>query len=246
MEHVAIDILGPLPITRAGNKYVLVMIDCFSKWAEAVALPNQEAATITKAFVENFVCRFGTPLQIHSDQGRNFESTIFQEMCKILQIDKTRTTSYHPQSNGNVERLNRTLGNMLAIYCHKNQHEWDLFLPQVLMAYRASVQSSTGQTPNAMMLGQEVTLPMKAFIQEPDTDELDEGNYVSILKQKLKEIHELGRKKLKRSIIYQKKHYDIKSKSYKEGQAVWLHDTSRKVEGGVKNYLTDGRDHILS
>jgi transposase InsO family protein len=102
MERVAIDILGPLPITRAGNKYVLVMIDCFSKSAEAVALPNQEAATITKAFVEKFVCRFGTPLQIHSDQGRNFESTIFQEMCKILQIDKTRTTSYHPP---NLKRI---------------------------------------------------------------------------------------------------------------------------------------------
>jgi hypothetical protein len=86
-----------------------------------------------------------------------------------------------------------------------------------------------------MVFGREITLPMRAFNQEPiiteDTDELDEENYVSKLKQKLKEIHELGRKKLEQSIIYQKKHYGIKSKtkSYKEGQAVWLHDTSRKV-----------------
>ena len=235
MERIAIDILGPLPLTKSGNKYILVMIDCFSKWAEAVALPNLEATTITRAFVENFVCRFGTPLQIHSDQGRNFESAIFQEMCNILQIDKTRSTSYHPQSNGNVERLNRTLGNMLAMYCHNNQHEWDTFLPQVLMAYRASIQSSTGQTPNAMVFGREITLPMKAFIQEPivkeAVDGMDEENYVSKLKQKLTEIHDLGRRKLKQSIIHQKKHYDIraKSKSYKEGQAVWLHDTSTKV-----------------
>lgn len=80
MERVAVDILGPLPLTRRGNKYVLVMVDCFTKWTEAVALPDQEATTIARAFVDTIVCHFGAPLQIHSDQGRNFESKLFQEM----------------------------------------------------------------------------------------------------------------------------------------------------------------------
>lgn len=93
MERVAVDILGPLPLTRRGNKYVLVMVDCFTKWTEAVALPDQEATTIARAFVDTIVCHFGAPLQIHSDQGRNFESKLFQEMCSLFQIQKTRTTS---------------------------------------------------------------------------------------------------------------------------------------------------------
>lgn len=233
MERVALDILGPLPLTKNGNKYVLVMVDCFTKWTEAVALPDQEAKTVAKAFVDTIICHFGTPLQIHTDQGRNFESNLFKEMCDLFQIDKTRTTSYHPQSNGNVERFNRTLGDMLSTFCSKKQDQWDIFLPQVLMAYRSSVNSSTGQTPNAMMLGRELILPLRAIIREPEsnTAELDEENYISTLKRKLQVIHELGREKLKQSAIYQKKHYDIKAKkkSYKEGQAVWLHDTTRKV-----------------
>lgn len=235
MERVALDILGPLPLTKKGNKYILVMVDCFSKWTEAVALPDQEASTVAKAFVDTIICHFGTPLQIHTDQGRNFESNLFKEMCNLFQIDKTRTTSYHPQSNGNVERFNRTLGDMLSTFCNKNQDQWDEFLPQVLMAYRASINSSTGQTPNAMMLGREVILPLRAIIKEPaggsSGDVADEGKYISRLKKKLHQIHELGREKLKQSVKYQKKYYDIgaRKKYYKEGQAVWLHDTSRKV-----------------
>lgn len=235
MERVALDILGPLPLTKKGNKYILVMVDCFSKWTEAVALPDQEASTVAKAFVDTIICHFGTPLQIHTDQGRNFESNLFKEMCNLFQIDKTRTTSYHPQSNGNVERFNRTLGDMLSTFCNKNQDQWDEFLPQVLMAYRAFINSSTGQTPNAMMLGREVILPLRAIIKEPaggsSGDEADEGKYISRLKKKLHQIHELGREKLKQSVKYQKKYYDIgaRKKYYKEGQAVWLHDTSRKV-----------------
>lgn len=188
MERVALDILGPLPLTKKGNKYILVMVDCFSKWTEAVALPDQEASTVAKAFVDTIICHFGTPLQIHTDQGRNFESNLFKEMCNLFQIDKTRTTSYHPQSNGNVERFNRTLGDMLSTFCHKNQDQWDEFLPQVLMAYRASINSSTGQTPNAMMLGREVILPLRAIIKEPaggsSSDVVDEGKYISHLKKK--------------------------------------------------------------
>lgn len=109
MERVAIDIMGPLPMSKRGNKFVLVVTDYFTKWAEAYALPNQEAVTCADVLVKEFFCRFGVPYSIHSDQGRNFESGLFQEVCKLLDINKTKTTAYHPQSDGLVERLNRTL-----------------------------------------------------------------------------------------------------------------------------------------
>lgn len=93
MERVAVDIFGPLPLTKQGNKYILVISDLFTKWTEAIAIPNQESTTIYKAFVDNFITKYGTPLQIHSDQGRNFQSDTFKGMCTVLGIDKTRTTS---------------------------------------------------------------------------------------------------------------------------------------------------------
>ena len=109
-ERVQIDIFGPLPKSDSGNRYILTMCDCFTKWTEAVAIPDQEGSTVTKAFVDTFISRFGAPLQLHSDRGRNFESEIFREMCKLFGIDKTRTTSMRPQSNGNIERYHMNLG----------------------------------------------------------------------------------------------------------------------------------------
>lgn len=108
-EQIALDILGPLPCTDKGNRYILVLADYFTKWSEAYPLVNQEAKTVADIFVSEFILRFGAPRTVHTDQGRNFESFLFQEMCELLEINKTRTTPYHPQSDGLVERLNRTL-----------------------------------------------------------------------------------------------------------------------------------------
>ena len=114
MEHLALDVLGPFPLTEDWNKYILIVADYFTKWVEAYPLPNQEAPTVAEVLVKEYVCCFGVPLLLHSDQGRNFESAVFQGMCQLLGIRKTRTTPYHPQSDGMVERFNRTLEAQLS------------------------------------------------------------------------------------------------------------------------------------
>ena len=85
MEHIAVDILGPLPLSNKGNRYLLVATDYFTRWPEAYPIPNQEATTEARFLVEEFFSRFGVPFEVHSDQGRNFESRLFQETCKLLQ-----------------------------------------------------------------------------------------------------------------------------------------------------------------
>ena len=96
MEKVCLDILGPLPLTRQKNKYILVITDIFTKWTEAVPLPDQESRTVTKSFVDTFVSRFVFPLQVHSDQDHNFEAKVFPNICTYLQTEKTRTPSLRP------------------------------------------------------------------------------------------------------------------------------------------------------
>ena len=125
MQIVAVDIVGPFPSGESGNTYVLVASDYFSRWVEAYGIPNQEAVTVATKLVDELFCRFSIPEQIHSDQGRQFESNLVQEICKLLHVNKTRTTPYHPQSDGLVERFNRTLISMLATTVHELSVEWD-------------------------------------------------------------------------------------------------------------------------
>ena len=160
-------------------------------------------------------------------------------MCNYLGIDKTRTTSFRPQSNGCVERFNRTLSAMLTMYCEKKQDTWDEFLQQVMMAYRSSVHKSTSRTPNSMVFGREVTLPLQAVIEQPmESDQSNYDDYLHDPKKKLKEIHGIARKNLKQAAIYQKRHHDLKAKKrlFKNGQPVWTYEPARKV--GIYNKLT--------
>ena len=113
MDRIATDILGELPVTEDGNKYILVVSDYFSKWTECFPMPNMEAATVARIIVEQVIARFGVPYTIHSDQGAQYESQLFSQMCQLLGIKKTRTTPYHPKSDGMVERFNKTLASML-------------------------------------------------------------------------------------------------------------------------------------
>ena len=144
---------GPLPVTEAGNKYLLIAMDYFSKWPEAYPLPNQEAVTVAEVLVKELVCRFGIPLYIHSDQGCNFESAVFAEMCDLLGMVKTRTTPRHPQSDGMVERFNWTLETQLSVFVDDHQRDWDQLVPLMLMAYRSTVHECTGCSPTSLMFG---------------------------------------------------------------------------------------------
>jgi transposase InsO family protein len=98
MERVHLDFMGPLPKTKKGNEYVLMMVDQFTKWTECIPLPSQTAEITAQAAINEFFARFGYPFQIFTDQGRNFESALFKAVCDLLQIHKVRTTPYRPST----------------------------------------------------------------------------------------------------------------------------------------------------
>jgi transposase InsO family protein len=123
MERIATDILGELPITDRGNRYISVVSDYYSKWTEGFPMKNMEAETVAKIIEEQVLTRLGVPYAIHSDQETQFESRLFVEVCKLFGIEKSRTTPYHPKSDGMVGRFNKTLATMLSAYVDEHQKD---------------------------------------------------------------------------------------------------------------------------
>eukprot|EP00731_Ephydatia_muelleri_P032108 Em0023g615a len=144
MQIIAVDIVGSLPTTASGSKYVLVAGDCFTKWMEANAISNQEAVAVAKKRLDEMFCRFSLLEKLHSAQGNQFEGEVVTQLCRLLAIEMTRSTLYHPQSDGLEERCNRTLLSMLATYLDDQPNEWDVYLSKLCMTCNSSVQSATG------------------------------------------------------------------------------------------------------
>jgi hypothetical protein len=231
MDRLGIDIMGPLPMSQKGCKYILVIGDYASRWIEAYALPDQQAETVARKLVHDFISRFGVPLQIHSDQGRNFESSLFAEVCNLLQITKTRSTPYHPCSNGLVERHNLTLARMIRSFLDNNQENWDEYLPLLTAAYRSTIHPATGFTPNMMMLGREVRLPIDLLFPLPETVVTENSaEYVVGLRKRMEECYDYARQYLKRASERQKRGYDtqLKEQIYRPGDLVFRHNPNTK------------------
>ena len=134
-QIIGVDIME-LPITESGNKYVIVFQDFLTKWPMVFAAPDQKSARIVRLLAEEIVPLFGVPDALLSDRGTNLLSHLMRDVCQLLGVTKLNTTAYHPQCDGMVERLNRTLKAMLRKTCAKFGRQWDRFLPGVLWAYR--------------------------------------------------------------------------------------------------------------
>ena len=231
LERVHIDILGPFTPSTRGNQYVLMIVDQFTKWLECFPLSHQTAEEVAKCVVDEFISRFGCPLEIHTDQGRNFDGKLFASVCELLQIAKTRTTPYRPCSNGQVERYNRTILQLIRCFLRGNQQTWDEHLQQLAGAVRSTINRNTGFTPNLMMLGREVMLPVDLMIGNLEQKYDCAAEYVVKLRNMLKQVHTLARENLLASQMRQKRDYDLKLKvqTYEVGDLVYKLDSAKKV-----------------
>ncbi|KAJ8346684.1 hypothetical protein SKAU_G00280850 [Synaphobranchus kaupii] len=245
MQRVGVDVLGPFPVTDSGNRYILVAMDYFTKWLEAFAIPDQSAATMAERLVEEMFIRFGAPAELHSDQGRNFESQVLAEVCKRLGVTKNRTTPLHPQSDGLVERFNRTLATQLAILASQHQRDWDRHLPLVLWAYRSAVQESSQLTPAALMFGRELRTPVDLVFgapPEPEEPSRTREEYYHRLRNRLLVAHDFARKAQASTGFKQKRWYDTRcrGRAFAAGEQVWVYCPSCERAGGGLGKLWNG------
>ena len=242
MQVVAVDILGSLPETKQGNRYVLVTGDYFTKWMEAHA--NQEATTVVQKLTDEMFCHFSPPEQLHSDQGKQFQSNLVQEVCKMYQI-KTQTTPYHPQCDGRVKRFNETLLNMLATMAKGHPFNWEYHLHKVCFAYNSSIHSSTGYASFFLMFGRQARLPLDLMYGTGQQEEAPITEYVRNLKQSLEEAYALVRIKLSVQHERRKAIYDQKTHGNPYEKQTWSgYILLQWVVESPRSCITCGRDCI--
>ena len=137
---------------KSGNLYILTIQDNFTKYSLAIPLPNHQASTIADAFVKKLICIFGSPKGVLTDQGRDFLSNFLKRLAKRFRIKQFRTTAFHPQSNGSLERLHHVLGEYLKQFVAKNS-EWDDWLELAMFSYNTSVHEGIKCTPYELVFG---------------------------------------------------------------------------------------------
>ena len=148
-----LDAIGPLPETPEGNKYIQVAIDRFSRFCVAYPTADLTAHRTAYEFVKNVVCQHGVPGSIQTDNGTSYTGKEFKVMCQKYDIKHKTSSPYRPQSNGLVERNNKTIGNALRSYCIGNQETWDLYLPSIVFSMNNTENRSTGYSPFFLTYG---------------------------------------------------------------------------------------------
>ena len=208
--RIALDILGGLQTTDNGNRYLMVIQDYFSKWVVVIPLPDQTAVTCADALMKRWILIWGTPRIIHTDQGPNFESKLWAELCQRLGIEKTHTNPYRPQSDGMVEKFNSTLITSLKAFMNDNRTNWDDMAEYIASAYRGTEHASTHISPDVMLHGQEkIMAPDMVYGVQPNSVNLPcENVYVEGTRRNLHRAHEYARQSLGKAAVYQKRYYD--------------------------------------
>ncbi|GFW90487.1 retrovirus-related Pol polyprotein from transposon 412 [Trichonephila clavipes] len=197
---------------------------------EAYPIIDQEASTVAEVLVQHWISRFGVPLQLHSDQARNFDSAVCKRLCEILAIDKTKTTALHPQSDGMVERFSRTILNGLSLLVSSNQPDWDKKLPFFLLAYRSAVHETTGYSPSQMHFRSELRLPADLLFSRPPDAPLAPEEYIEKLQARMEEMHHLARERIGMASEKMETRIDARATGhdFHEGDEVWLWNPKRR------------------
>jgi hypothetical protein len=230
-EIVGIDVCTVRPVSKKGNSKILVVSDLFTKFVMAWAIPNETTIVVVQTLLDRWLTIFGLPEKILSDNGPNFRSNLFQAVCRRLGIQKVYTTPYHPQTNGQVERFNRTVVQYLSMYVSSSQDDWDDWLGLACYVYNSTPHSVTGVSPFKMIFGHDppdwasVNGPYHEVI-EPSNREISAHEYVENLSQKLADLYEQASISANRKKAAQARRYDQRVIQrpflYKEGDLVYI------------------------
>ena len=205
LERLAIDFLK-LDRGLGNIEDVLVLTDAFTKFAVAVPCRDQKAPTVARVLRDHWFSRYGVPLQLHSDRGKNFESSIISELCTLYGIKRTRTTAYHPQGNAQTERFNRTLCGLIRSLDHKNRKRWPELLPHLVFLYNSTPHSVTGYAPYTLMFGRAPMVPLDQLLNNTYNNFAE--NFTQKQADIIRETHKIAKQRLITAAEANKRRYD--------------------------------------
>ncbi|CAF1521526.1 unnamed protein product [Adineta ricciae] len=234
---IGIDIMGPFPVTARQKRFLLVVVDYFSRWIEAFPMRTTTSENVADILTNEVFARYGLPKYILSDNGPQFVSNVFEEFCRSMHIKRKLTANYHPQTNM-TERVNRTLKPLIAIFSQEHPHSWDKEIQKLAFAIRTSVNETTGETPAFLMFGRDPRIPLDMIIGDPvnGTHTITE-NHEQIYSYKNQLIHNLrnafntAREHSEVEKLSQKMKYDKHTtpRTFKVGDLVWVATTTAHI-----------------
>ncbi|KAK3915969.1 Gag-Pol polyprotein [Frankliniella fusca] len=235
-----VDICGPInPKSKEGHEYILVAVEAFSGWPVVVPLYKQTADEIAQALITHVFSIFGAPQSLLTDQGKAFDSTLFQEIMELYQIKKLRTTAFHPATNGKAERWIKTLKQHLMMLVEQDRDNWPKYLPFIAQAYRNLPHSSHKFSPYEVMFGAAMRSPLDADRGSPPKNMDMHKLYPMWVRKTMQDIHEVVANMNKKAAKRMKAYYDRNAtlSPFAEGDLVYLY-YPRRVKGISAKLIT--------
>jgi len=243
-ELVGMDIFSGLPESNSGYKHILVMTDYVTKYVVAVPMITKNAEEVAEEFIDKWCMVHSWPERIQTDQGGEFTANLIKAITEAVKIRRSNTTPYHPQANGQVERFNRTMAQMLSKKCYRNQRIWDTILQEIVYEYNCSKHRVTGQSPFYLTFGRKPKLELDILLRI-EQDEINFGKRNAKWKGFMKRISEVN-KSIEKSWKFNAKAYDAsirKEKVFKKGELVltWKMPRTNKKAGEHKKLKLPGK-----
>ena len=230
---IGIDVSGPHRVTANGNVFIILAGDYHSKFCVGKAVPNFTVATTAQFVFEEIICKFGMPRTIISDHGVNFMAKMFGVLCELCKIKRANSSFYHPAGNGLIERMVKTLKQILTMFVDSSHSNWDWFLQASLSAYNTTVHSSLKFSPYEVLFGRKPKIVADVILAKPvDEQELDMNDYVVKLKNNASRLREVVNNNLKKAYEKQKFQYDKfvhMGKQFEVGDLVLVRNERNKV-----------------
>jgi hypothetical protein len=233
-QLVSIDIQGPFVTSKSGKRYIMVAICYFSKWVIAECTETCSALETANFIVKQIIFKFGPPMKLLMDQGKNFESKIVKELAKLYGIEKARSSPYHPEGNGAVERENRSIKEMLRCFTVKEQLNWDQCIPNIIYTRNTTIHASTGYTPFEIVFGH----APKQSIQYDSTDKISE--YIKKMQESTKMIEKEVKRNLEKAMAKNEKEFRKRNgerelvNNFKMNELVLLDNKAAAKKGSTK------------
>jgi hypothetical protein len=236
---IGIDIMGPFPATARQKRFLLVIVDYFTRWVEIFPMRATTSIEIAEVLINQVFTRYGLPRYILSDNGPQFVSNLFNEFCRLMAIQRKLTANYHPQTNM-TERVNRTLKPLIAIFAQEHPHSWDKEVQKLALAIRTSVNETTGETPAFLMFGRDPKIPLDLIIGDPiqgppptNVEQEQIQNYRTHLINNLRVAFNIAREHSEVEKLSQKMKYDkhTTQREFAVGDLVWVATTAAQIGG---------------